>query len=109
MGHCIKIAKLTKCYGATVAVGGLSLDIEAGEVFGLLGPNGAGKSTTLVDSLGAGTAYERLDKRFRKRSSQRLHGHRIAHGRAYGAAQFLRLPVRPAKPPLVGKGWHAGR
>ncbi len=30
-----------------VALGGISLDIEAGEIFGLLGPNGAGKSTTV--------------------------------------------------------------
>jgi len=37
--------KLTKCYGPTVAVNGLTLDIRRGEVFGLLGPNGAGKST----------------------------------------------------------------
>ena len=43
----IQITKLTKCYGPTVAVGGLSLEVQAGEVFGLLGPNGAGKSTTL--------------------------------------------------------------
>lgn len=43
----IELSELTKCYGSVVAVSGLSLDIEPGEVFGLLGPNGAGKSTTL--------------------------------------------------------------
>ena len=32
---------------AIVALDGLSLDIEGGELFGLLGPNGAGKSTTV--------------------------------------------------------------
>jgi ABC-2 type transport system ATP-binding protein len=30
-----------------VALNGLSLDVQAGEIFGLLGPNGAGKSTTV--------------------------------------------------------------
>jgi len=29
------------------AVDGISLAIEAGEIFGILGPNGAGKTTTL--------------------------------------------------------------
>ncbi|MFO7976744.1 MAG: ABC transporter ATP-binding protein [Candidatus Hydrogenedentota bacterium] len=47
MPTCIKTSDLTKCYGHVVAVGGLSLNIERGEVFGLLGPNGAGKSTTM--------------------------------------------------------------
>ena len=39
-----------KRYGETVALDGVSLSIEAGEVFGLIGPNGAGK-TTLVRAL----------------------------------------------------------
>ena len=36
---------LEKRYGATVALGGVDLDVQRGELLGLLGPNGAGKST----------------------------------------------------------------
>ncbi|MDH5757087.1 MAG: ABC transporter ATP-binding protein [Nitrospinota bacterium] len=43
----IKIENVTKVYGRTVAVDNLSLEVQAGEVFGLLGPNGAGKTTTM--------------------------------------------------------------
>jgi ABC-2 type transport system ATP-binding protein len=43
---------LTKHYGTTVAVDGLDLAIEKGDVFGLLGPNGAGKTTTILLILG---------------------------------------------------------
>ncbi len=43
----IEIADLTKRYGETAAVDGLSLTIRRGELFSLLGVNGAGKSTTI--------------------------------------------------------------
>lgn len=43
----IAAENLTKKFGETTAVEGLTLSIGSGEVFGLLGPNGAGKTTTL--------------------------------------------------------------
>lgn len=43
----IQIESLRKTYGDVTAIGGLSLDVEQGELFGLLGPNGAGKTTTM--------------------------------------------------------------
>ncbi|MDB6024260.1 MAG: transporter-related protein [Verrucomicrobiales bacterium] len=43
----IVLQKLTKRFGAQVAVDALSLEIPAGQIVGFLGPNGAGKSTTL--------------------------------------------------------------
>lgn len=38
---------LRKVFGALVAVEGLTLSVQRGEVFGLLGPNGSGKTTTI--------------------------------------------------------------
>lgn len=45
--NAIKIESLTKKYKDVVAVDGLSLSIEEGELFSLLGVNGAGKTTTI--------------------------------------------------------------
>ena len=43
----IQLEGLSKRYGDFVALVGLDLSVEVGEVFGFLGPNGAGKTTTL--------------------------------------------------------------
>jgi ABC-2 type transport system ATP-binding protein len=43
----IETVNLTKKFGDLIAVEGVTLRVEEGEVFGFLGPNGAGKTTTV--------------------------------------------------------------
>jgi ABC-type multidrug transport system ATPase subunit len=43
----VEVTGLTKRYGRQLAVDGVDLTVERGEVYGFLGPNGAGKTTTL--------------------------------------------------------------
>ena len=57
----VRLDRVSKRYGAIVAVDDLSFEIRAGAVTGFLGPNGAGKTTSLRVLLGlaeptAGTA-----------------------------------------------------
>jgi ABC-2 type transport system ATP-binding protein len=47
MDTVIDVADVTKTYGSTRAVDGVSLSVRAGEFFGVIGPNGAGKTTLL--------------------------------------------------------------
>lgn len=48
----LRTTGLTKRFDKRVAVNGLSLEVQRGDVFGLLGPNGSGKTTTLRMVLG---------------------------------------------------------
>jgi ABC-2 type transport system ATP-binding protein len=43
----LETRRLTKRFGALVAVDGLDLAVARGDIFGFLGPNGAGKTTTI--------------------------------------------------------------
>jgi spermidine/putrescine transport system ATP-binding protein len=43
----VRLERVTKAFGETVAVDDLSLDIQEGEFFSMLGPSGCGKTTTL--------------------------------------------------------------
>ncbi|MEX1026059.1 MAG: ABC transporter ATP-binding protein [Planctomycetota bacterium] len=48
----LEVRGLVKRYGDVLAVDGVDLDVEAGQVAGLLGPNGSGKTTILSCCLG---------------------------------------------------------
>jgi ABC-2 type transport system ATP-binding protein len=87
----IEAQRLTKRYGAKVAVDDLSFTVRPGVVTGFLGPNGAGKSTTMRLILG-------LD-----RPSS---GSALIDGRRY---RDLRAPARHVGAMLEARAVHSGR
>jgi ABC-2 type transport system ATP-binding protein len=125
----IATENLRKQYGKKVAVAGLTLTVEQGEIFGFLGPNGAGKTTAVKMLLGlvqpsAGSA--RLlgappnDWRVRRQvgflpEDFRFHEWLNArefldvHGRLYGMPQDERQTRIPELLKLVGLTEDAGR
>ena len=87
----IQARGLSKHFGATVAVDGLSFEVRPGVVTGFLGPNGAGKSTTLRMLLG----LDRPDA-----------GQATIGGRRY---RELPWPLRTVGALLEAKAFHPGR
>jgi ABC-2 type transport system ATP-binding protein len=91
MDATIEAQGLTKRYGDTLAVDGLSFTVPAGTVTGFVGPNGAGKSTTMrmilgLDAPDAGAA--------------------LVNGRPYAA---LAVPLREIGALLDASALHPGR
>ena len=87
----IEVRGLTKRYGQTAAVTGLSFAVQPGTVTGFLGPNGSGKSTTLRMIMG-------LDKPDQGQA-------RVA-GQKY---RELRWPLREVGALLEARAFHPGR
>ncbi|NLV79871.1 MAG: ABC transporter ATP-binding protein [Rhodococcus sp.] len=62
----LTIDNISKRYGSTVALDGVSFEVRPGELFGFVGSNGAGKTTTMRITLGvlaADSGEVRLDDR----------------------------------------------
>jgi ABC-2 type transport system ATP-binding protein len=113
---------LRKEFGQKVAVADLTLDVQAGEIFGFLGPNGAGKTTSVKMLLSltwptAGTAtmlgQPLGDRQVRVRvgflpEHFRFHEWLTAaefldlHGRLYRMSKARRLEAVPRLLDLVG-------
>jgi ABC-2 type transport system ATP-binding protein len=87
----LEVSALTKRFGATLAVDGLSFKAEPGRILGFLGPNGAGKTTTLRTLLGLTLPTS---------------GRATVDGRSY---RELRDPVRVIGAVLEGPQFHPGR
>nr|WP_246425767.1 ATP-binding cassette domain-containing protein [Streptomonospora nanhaiensis] len=87
----MKVRDLTKRYGETTAVDGLTFEVAPGRVTGFLGPNGAGKSTTMRLLLG-------LDRP--------TSGTALVNGRPYAD---LAAPAREVGALLDASAGHPGR
>jgi ABC-2 type transport system ATP-binding protein len=105
----IDVMNLTKDYGPTRAVDGLTFRVEPGRVTGFLGPNGAGKSTTMRLALGldrptSGSAHiggrpytsyaEPLHTVGALLDPQAAHGSRTARNHLRALAVSNRIPAR---------------
>ncbi len=87
----IELRRLTKRYGDTLALDGLSFAVEPGHVTGFLGPNGAGKSTAMRLILGLDAPTS---------------GQALVNGRRYA---LLSKPMREVGALLDAGAVHPGR
>lgn len=78
--HELEVKNLQMKFGGVVAIAGLDLTVEEGEIRGLIGPNGAGK-TTLFNACSGRYPVSSGDIRYRGHSIVGMKPHEIAaHG-----------------------------
>jgi branched-chain amino acid transport system ATP-binding protein len=86
----LEVERLSKGFGGVLAVGDVSLTLEAGELLGVMGPNGSGK-TTLFNLIAGALRPDRGRIRLRGEDIAGLAPHRVC---ARGVARTFQL-VRP--------------
>lgn len=82
------VADVAKRFGGIVALDGVSLKVEEGEILGLVGPNGSGKST-LINVLSGFYPADQGEVTFDGQDVMDLAAHRIA---ALGIARTYQIP-----------------
>lgn len=77
----VRVAGVSRRFGASVAVEDVSFEVRPGEMFGLIGPDGAGKTTTLKMVLGllSPDAGEVVTCGLRPRHERRALSHRVGY------------------------------
>jgi branched-chain amino acid transport system ATP-binding protein len=84
----LRVDSVVKRFGGFRALGGVSLEIQAGERFGLIGPNGSGK-TTLISCISGTLRNEAGRIFFRGREITSLPAHRRTR---LGIARTFQIP-----------------
>ena len=82
----LEVVDLSKRYGDTLALDGLSFRVEPGEILGLVGPNGAGKTTALRTIAGVLPVQE---------GTIRIVGHDLARDEVAAKASLAWVPDDP--------------
>ena len=92
---------LVKRYGDIVAVAGVDLTVEPGDVFGYLGPNGAGKTTSLRMMLGLIRPTAGSAKLFGRDPLRRRREGARGRRRLRRRAALLSVSLGPPQPPAA--------
>ena len=116
----LRLTGLTKAFGATRALRGVSLTIQAGEVHALIGENGAGKSTLMKILSGAhraddgtmelrGSPYRPRDPLDARRQGVAMIYQELNLARHLSAGDNIMLGVEPARAGWINRRASADR
>ena len=106
----LTLDNVSKSFGGVVAVRGVSLEVETGEVLGVMGPNGSGK-TTLFNLVSGALVPDSGEIRFLGEPTTGLPPHRICRRGLARTFQLVRpfLGLTALENVLVGLGYGCQR